>query len=182
MSRDSVIAKRYAKALFEVAIKNQSVLEVEAELHAVATSITGDRDIVKFISSPNISVASKLSVVDNSLQGKVSEPVLNTIKLLIERNRIHALDAVVESYMKYESDSLGMVTARVYSTYELSQEEKDTVAKDFSTRIGKQIRIENMIDKSLIGGLKVVIGDTIYDGSLAGQLKRLEQSFTRRVK
>ncbi|MCM3786049.1 F0F1 ATP synthase subunit delta [Neobacillus mesonae] len=181
MSQDTVVAKRYAKALFDVAIEKQSVLEVEAELRAVASSIAGDRDILKFITSPNVSVSAKLSVINSSLREKVSEPVLNTINLLIERRRIQLLDAVVDSYLNLEADALGMVNARVYSTYELNEEEKLAVQKEFGERINKQIRIENIIDTSLIGGLKVVVGDTIYDGSLAGQLKRIEQSFSRRV-
>lgn len=180
MSRDTVVAKRYAKALYDVAIEKQSVLEVEAELRAVASSITGDRDVLKFISSPNVSVSTKLSVLD-AVKEKVSEPVLNTVKLLIERGRVEILDAVVDSYLDLEASSLGMVNARVYSAYELNEVEKQAVSKEFGDRINKQLRIENIVDKSLIGGLKVVIGDTVYDGSLAGQLKRIEQSFSRRV-
>ncbi|MET1167999.1 F0F1 ATP synthase subunit delta, partial [Bacillus velezensis] len=53
MSRDTIVAKRYAKALFEVALQQQQVLEVEQELVAVVSALTGDADIEKFIVSPN---------------------------------------------------------------------------------------------------------------------------------
>lgn len=59
MSRDTIVAKRYAKALFEVALEQQRVLEVEQELHAVVRGLTGDADIIKFIVSPNISDEAK---------------------------------------------------------------------------------------------------------------------------
>ncbi|MCK6075721.1 F0F1 ATP synthase subunit delta [Paenibacillus silvae] len=181
MSRDTIVAKRYAKALFEVALEQQRVLEVEQELHAVVHGLTGDADIIKFIVSPNISDEAKKSVIQASLDGKVSEPVLRTVQLLIERGRVELLEELLSDYVKIEGDSLGIADAHVYSTYALNDEEKEAVAREFGSRVNKKIRIENIVDPALLGGLKVAIGDTIYDGSLAGKLERLEQSFNRRV-
>ncbi|WP_063568356.1 F0F1 ATP synthase subunit delta [Paenibacillus sp. O199] len=181
MSRDTIVAKRYAKALFEVALGQQKVLEVEQELRTVVIAITGDAEIGKFIESPNISEEAKQHVLRTSLDGKVSEPVLKTVLLLIERGRVELLEALLNDYVKIEGESLGIADARVYSTYALNDEEQEAVAREFGGRVNKKIRIENIVDPTLLGGLKVAIGDTIYDGSLAGKLERLEQSFNRRV-
>ncbi|MCZ1264131.1 MULTISPECIES: F0F1 ATP synthase subunit delta [Paenibacillus] len=181
MSRDTIVAKRYAKALFEVALGQQKVLEVEQELRTVVIAITGDAEIGKFIESPNISEEAKQNVLRTSLDGKVSEPVLKTVLLLIERGRVELLEALLNDYVKIEGESLGIADARVYSTYALNDEEQEAVAREFGGRVNKKIRIENIVDPTLLGGLKVAIGDTIYDGSLAGKLERLEQSFNRRV-
>ncbi|RAI98927.1 ATP synthase F1 subcomplex delta subunit [Paenibacillus pabuli] len=181
MSRDTIVAKRYAKALFEVALGQQKVLEVEQELRTVVIAITGDGEIGKFIESPNISEEAKQNVLRTSLDGKVSEPVLKTVLLLIERGRVELLEALLNDYVKIEGESLGIADARVYSTYALNDEEQEAVAREFGGRVNKKIRIENIVDPTLLGGLKVAIGDTIYDGSLAGKLERLEQSFNRRV-
>jgi len=181
MSRDTIVAKRYAKALFEVALEQKQVLEVEQELRTVVIAITGDAEIGKFIESPNISEEAKQNVLRTSLDGKVSEPVLKTVLLLIERGRVELLEALLNDYVKIEGESLGIADARVYSTYALNDEEQEAVAREFGGRVNKKIRIENIVDPTLLGGLKVAIGDTIYDGSLAGKLERLEQSFNRRV-
>ncbi|MDR6723247.1 F-type H+-transporting ATPase subunit delta [Paenibacillus amylolyticus] len=181
MSRDTIVAKRYARALFEVALQQQQVLEVEEELRVVVTALAGDADIEKFIVSPNISNEAKQNVLHSSLDGKVSEPVLRTILLLIERGRVELLEDLLNDYRKIQGESLGIADARVYSTYALNDEEKEAVAREFGGRVNKKIRIENIVDPTLLGGLKVAIGDTIYDGSLAGKLERLEQSFNRRV-
>ncbi|QLG38159.1 MULTISPECIES: F0F1 ATP synthase subunit delta [unclassified Paenibacillus] len=181
MSRDTIVAKRYAKALFEVALGQNQVLEVEQELRTVVIAITGDAEIGKFIESPNISEEAKQNVLRTSLDGKVSEPVLKTVLLLIERGRVELLEDLLNDYVKIEGESLGIADARVYSTYALNDEEQEAVAREFGGRVNKKIRIENIVDPTLLGGLKVAIGDTIYDGSLAGKLERLEQSFNRRV-
>ena len=61
-----------------------------------------------------------------------------------------------------QGESLGIADARVYSTYALNDEEKEAVAREFGGRVNKKIRIENIVDPTLLGGLKVAIGDTIY--------------------
>ncbi|MNN68521.1 ATP synthase subunit delta [compost metagenome] len=87
------------------------------------------------------------------------------------------LPDLLDSYIKIEGDSLGQADATVYSTYSLSSSEQTQVAEEFGRLSGRNIRITNVVDKSLLGGLKVVIGDTLYDGSLSGKLTRLEKSF-----
>ncbi|GAB6991295.1 F0F1 ATP synthase subunit delta [Paenibacillus pini] len=179
MSRETIAAKRYAKALFEVAAEQQRTLEVEQELKAVVEAITADSDVKKFISTPNISVSVKLDVLKKALQDKVSQPVINTIELLVERGRADILPELLDSYVRIEGISLGLADATVYSTYPLNQQEQDTVAAEFGALANKKIRVNNVIDKSLLGGVKVIIGDKLYDGSLAGKLERLEKSFNR---
>lgn len=138
MSRDTIVAKRYAKALFEVALQQQQVLEVEQELVAVVSALTGDADIEKFIVSPNISDEVKQNVLHSSLDGKVSEPVLRTVLLLIERGRVELLGDLLNDYRKIQGESLGIADARVYSTYALNDEEKEAVAREFGGRVNKR--------------------------------------------
>ena len=177
MSRDTVVAKRYAKALFEVASQQQRTLEVEQELKAVVEAIQSQEDIGLFIATPNVSDTDKLNVLRTALQDKLSQPVMNTVELLVERRRTNILPDLLESYVKYQGESLGLSDAVVYSTYSLSDQEKEAVAAEFGQLAHKKIRITNVIDKDLLGGLKVVIGDKLYDGSLSGKLARLEKSF-----
>lgn len=181
MSQETVAAKRYARALFEVAAQQQKGLEVEQELRAVVTAIEGDADIQKFISTPNIPQSVKTEVLGKALKGNVSEPVMNTINLLLEKGRTELFAELLNSYVKIQGASMGMADAVVYSTYPLSEGEKEQVAAEFGQLAQQKIRVTNVVDESLLGGLKVVIGDKLYDESLSGKLERLEQSFNRRV-
>ncbi|MFD1776738.1 F0F1 ATP synthase subunit delta [Paenibacillus rhizophilus] len=177
MSQDTVVAKRYAKALFEVAFEEKKTLEVEEELKALVSALASDTDLQRFISTPKISGEDKLAVLKNTLNGKLSTLVINTLELLVERGRMSILSDLLDSYIKIEGESLGLADATVYSTYKLDEREMKAVAEEFGTLSGRTIRAANVVDKSLLGGLKVVIGDTLYDGSLAGKLERLEKSF-----
>ncbi|WP_025688604.1 F0F1 ATP synthase subunit delta [Paenibacillus zanthoxyli] len=177
MSQDTVVAKRYAKALFEVAVEEKKTLEVEQELKALVSALASNNDLQRFISSPKISGEDKLAVLKKALEGKLSVIVINTLELLVERGRMSILSDLLDSYVKIEGESLSLADATVYSTYELDEREKKAVTEEFGALSGREIRVTNVVDKSLLGGLKVVIGDTLYDGSLAGKLERLEKSF-----
>lgn len=177
MSRDTVVAKRYAKALFEVASQDNVTLEVEQQLQAVVEAIQSNVDIERFLTTPNISDADKLNAFNRALQGKLSQSVMNTVELLVKRRRTDILPDLLDSYIKLKGESLGMADALVYSTYPLDDSEIEAVATEFGQVAHKTIRVNNLVDKSLLGGLKVVIGDTLYDGSISGKLARLEKSF-----
>ncbi|AOZ93205.1 F0F1 ATP synthase subunit delta [Paenibacillus crassostreae] len=177
MSRDTVVAKRYAKALFEVASQEKVTLEVEQDLKALVEVIQGNDEIERFLTTPNISDSDKLNALNRALQGKLSQAVINTVELLVRRRRTDIFPDLLDSYVKLKGESLGMADAVVYSTYPLDEREKEAVAAEFGQVAHKVIRVNNMVDKSLLGGLKVVIGDTLYDGSLSGKLARLEKSF-----
>ncbi|SMF66917.1 F-type H+-transporting ATPase subunit delta [Paenibacillus uliginis N3/975] len=181
MSQETVAAKRYARALFEVAAQQQKGLEVEQELRVVVSAIEGDADIQKFISTPNIPRSVKMNALNKALAGKISKPVLNTIELLLEKGRTDLFAELLNSYVKIQGASLGMADAAVYSTYPLSDQEKEQVAAEFGQMAQQKIRVTNVVDESLLGGLKVVIGDKLYDGSLSGKLERLEKSFNRQA-
>lgn len=177
MSRDTVVAKRYAKALYSAAVEQGITLEVEEQLKTVVDVLHLDQEVKRFILAPRISQSDKLKVLRTALQDKLSPTVMNTVELLVERGRTGIFADLLETYIKIEGDALGIGDATVYSTYALSQEEQDSVAAEFSQLTNRKIRVTNLIDTSLLGGLKVVIGDTLYDGSLSGKLARLEKSF-----
>lgn len=177
MSRDTVVAGRYAKALYSVAFDEGITLQVEEQLKLVVEVLHNDVEVKRFILAPRISQSDKLNVLRGTLQGKVSEAVMNTVQLLVERGRTDIFEELLAKYIKIEGDALGIGYATVYSAYSLNQAEQDSVAAEFSQLTGRKIRVTNVVDRSLLGGLKVLIGDTLYDGSLAGKLTRLEKSF-----
>jgi F-type H+-transporting ATPase subunit delta len=179
MSGMTVAAKRYAKALFAVAQEKGTVEETQSQLHAVASTLEGNADIRAFFDHPNIGVNTKLNVLKDSIGGKVSDTVLNTLQLLLERGRISAVSAVSTGYKAIAEEALGRAHAQVTSAFELTTEQQEEVARQFSVLTGKQVTVETTVDSSLLGGIRVRIGDTLYDGSLSTKLAGLERSFNK---
>lgn len=181
MSREAVVASRYAKAMYEIAAQEGRILEIEDELRSLVIVLNDDQEVKQFIDSPNVSESDKWKALATGLEEKISKPVVSLAKLIIERGRVEILPELLNSYIKITSDTLGLANATVYTTYPLNDQEKENVATEFGALLNKKIRVINEIDSELLGGMKVRIGDTLYDGSLAGKLKRLEKSFRRQA-
>ncbi|NDI36840.1 F0F1 ATP synthase subunit delta [Chengkuizengella sediminis] len=181
MSTDTLAGKRYAKALFEVAREQEVITEVERELKAIVHFIEVDKDFNKFISHPNIGVDTKKELLSKVFEGKVSDIVLHTVQLLIERGRGSILAAIYEYYVGVANEFLGQADAVVFTPSKLSDNELKEVEERFGKLTGTQIKASNKVDPSLLGGLKVRIGDRLYDGSLSGKLAALEQELKQQA-
>ncbi|GAA3412895.1 F0F1 ATP synthase subunit delta [Paenibacillus hodogayensis] len=179
MSKESIVAKRYAKALFEVARERGKIADVERELQAIADALSANPDYVKLLEHPNISAASKTEMLKQAFGASVSEEVFNTLQLLVQRGRESILLDLVSQYSLVANDALGEALAKVYTPLPLTAEESDKISTAFGQVTGKKIRIESFVEPALLGGLQVRIGDRLYDGSLSGKLERIEKALVQ---
>ncbi|AJY74563.1 F0F1 ATP synthase subunit delta [Paenibacillus beijingensis] len=176
MSRDAVVAKRYAKALFEIALQHNLVAEVEEQLKLVVDTLKQDQEIERFLTFPNIDVSKKIELIKGAFADRVSSIVSNTIALLISRGRSDIIHDVYEAFRKVAGEATGRSHATVFTAQPLTAEELAKIEARFGSASGKQIAAEQVVDPSLLGGIQVRIGDRLYDGSLAGKLERLRKT------
>ncbi|MFD1735202.1 F0F1 ATP synthase subunit delta [Bacillus salitolerans] len=176
---NGTVAKRYAIALFQVA-KEQNLLEkVEQELLAIKTVFAENKELNSVLNHPKVTKETKKSLVKESF-ANVSTPVLNTLMILIDRHRQAIISDVVEFFIGAANDERGIADAKVYSARELTEDEKKTLESTFAKKVGKSaLRIQNIVDKSVIGGVKLRIGNRIYDGSVSGKLARVERELLK---
>lgn len=175
MSRESAVAKRYAKALFELAKEQNIVAEAEQQLKLVVEALDSDEEVRKFLAFPSINVDQKIAFIRQAVAGQVSDAVLNTIELIVTRGRQAIIGEVSEAYTKVAGEALGQAQATVYTAQLLSDEELAKVAEKFGQLAGKNIIATQVVNADLLGGVQVRIGDRLYDGSLSGKLARLEK-------
>lgn len=176
MSRGTVVAKRYAKALFQLAQQKGLVAETELQLDLIVKVVEGNAEFRAFLTAPNITLDTKKQTLVQAFGAEASPIVLNLVGLLIERGREGELSAVLAAYKQVAGDVLGRSDAHVTSSKPLSEDEKSKLAEKFGALLGKTIRVTNTVNPELLGGLTVRIGDTLYDGSLKGKLERLDKA------
>ncbi|RSK28943.1 F0F1 ATP synthase subunit delta [Bacillus sp. HMF5848] len=178
--RNASVAKRYGLALFTIAKEQQLIQEIENELRVVKEVFSQNKELTTLLQSPKLSLAKKKEFLKNVFTD-ISTNVLNTLFLLTDKQRIDQTTAVVDSYIAYANEDRGVAEATVYSVRELSTEELSTISQTFASKIGKQsLNIENVVDDSILGGVKVRIGNTIYDGSLTRKLVRIKKDIMLR--
>lgn len=179
MSTVGIAAKRYARALFEAANERGIVDQVNQELETAVKLVTENEEYWKFLEHPGISMEDKLSVLKQSLEKHVSELVLHTLQLLVQRHRQKAIRAVWEHYVKIAGEALGQARAIVSSPAQLSESEIGKIADTFGKLTGKTLQIQQVVEPSLLGGVQVRIGDRVYDGSLKTKLADMEKTIKR---
>ncbi|EKN66588.1 F0F1 ATP synthase subunit delta [Neobacillus bataviensis LMG 21833] len=171
----SMVAKRYAISLLQIA-KEQQLLEViEEELRVVKEVVQYNPELMVVLKSSKLSIEKKKEMITQAF-GTVNVYVRNTLLILIERHRQDEIVEVVNEFLELANEEMGIAEAEVTSTRALTEAERAAISSVFAAKIGKKsLRIENIVDSNLLGGVKLRIGNRIYDGSLRGKLDRLER-------
>ncbi|MGM8364785.1 F0F1 ATP synthase subunit delta [Virgibacillus sp. W0181] len=173
---DAVVAKRYADALFQIGDEKATLDQLIEELGVVKEVFEVNDSLFIFLKHPRINNEKKKQFLEEVFQG-IQTDVLNTLKILVERQRVGIIPSMVDDFIQLYNDAKGIAEATVYSVRELSQTEKKELEASFAKRFDKNtIKIKNIVDPELIGGMKIRIGSTIYDGTISGKLKRMERS------
>lgn len=176
MSREAIVAKRYAKALFELANEKGIAGKVEAQLKEVDRVIAANAELDAVLTHPNIDASRKRDLLKTVFGPHVDEAVLNALYLLVDRKREAIVSAFVSSYVRIAQAALGQATAVVTSAKPLTDAQKQAIASQLKTVTGKTIVVESTTDAKLIGGLTIQVNGTLYDGSISGQLERLQHA------
>lgn len=171
----SQVSERYALALFQTAQKHDVTAQVEEDLREVKKVFDLTPELYNLVISPKLSTEKRRNLI-NELFHQGNPYVVNTLQLLAERKRLDEIGGLVDGFIKLSNEAQGIEDAKVYSTRPLTEEERASISTAFAKKIGKQsLRIENVIDPSLIGGLRLQIGNRIYDSSVSTKLERLQR-------
>lgn len=171
----SIVAKRYALALFQLANEHQLLDQMEDELRAVKDVVNHDSEFKAVLKTPKLSIQKKKEIVKEAF-ASVNTYVINTLLIMVERHREDEITGMVEHFLDLSDEQRGIAEAKVYSVRPLTDEESKALSATFAAKVGKQsLRIENIVDSNLLGGVKLRIGNKIFDGSLRGKLDRLER-------
>ncbi|WP_368503086.1 F0F1 ATP synthase subunit delta [Alkalihalophilus sp. As8PL] len=173
---NQAVANRYAYALFQLAEEKGILNEVAQEMELVKEVVNSTPEFLQFLGHPKVTADKKRAFIETSFKGSLSETSLHTLHLLVENKRIDSLVDMINSFKGMSYEAQNMAEAIVYSAKPLTGEEQAQIAEIFGKKVNKaKLLVTNVVNKDLIGGLKIRIGDRIYDGSVKSQLDRLER-------
>jgi len=168
------VAKRYANALVDVALKQKSADKIKAELGAFVDLLGDSTDLRNFLASPAVPKPPKQAVIAKLAQRLgASKTLENFLHVLVENRRTHLLPEIQQAYHQQLLVRLGVAEVHVVSARGLSAPERAELEKALGKITGKRVEARYGEDPSLIGGAVVWVGSTVYDGSVRTQLNRL---------
>lgn len=169
-----ILAKRYADALLEIAIDQNKLAELNEEIKVVRTVFTENDELVQLLDHPGISKSQKANVIETSFAA-ISEYVVHTIMLLVERQRTELIIPMIDVLIEAIANKQGIANLDVYTTKALSESQIENITQNFKKRLNKStILINEKIDSSIIGGIKIRYNNTVYDGTVRNSLNKLE--------
>jgi len=163
----------YAKAFLGVAKDSGKLDELVDELGQVVGVFNGLPKFRAAMESPRIEQADKSSMLDKAFGGKCNKELLNFLKLLAGRGRFDCLNSILDSTVKAHDEMAGRVKATLTTASEVTADVEKSIAQKLTGILGKEVNLECVVDPEVIGGMVVRVGDTVYDGSVANQLKQV---------
>ncbi len=178
---DIRVARRYARALFEVALKQNLLQPTADDLAALRALLEQSAELRAFFYSPLIPRDRKIQRLREALQAQVQPHTLRLLELLIEKRREKFLEAVCEEFRKLQEAHQGVVRATIESATPLTEAEQNGIVQKLQQSTGKTIIPTFEVNPDLIGGVRVQMGDYQIDGTLRGALDRLRDHITLEI-
>ncbi|MGH1362365.1 MAG: ATP synthase F1 subunit delta [Calditrichia bacterium] len=177
--RRSRVAKRYAKALFELALSEKKVAAVAADLDMLESSYQNVEELREVIASPVIAKHKKQDVVEKAFKKSIQPLSFEFLSVLIKKGREAELIQIIDECRRMIDESNGVVRGTVSSVVPLSSGQLADLKKKLDSMTSKDVQLEQQVDESLLGGFVVQIDDMVYDNSLKHQLGKLKESLSQ---
>ncbi len=175
------IARRYADALIGIALEKKELLRVGEDFQMIQDLTKESRDFQLFLKSPVISKEKKISIFEEMLGTRIHPIVLSFLRFLVEKGREGILPAIITQFFAAMDESLGIVSIDVRAAVDLTEHHQAEIEKRFEKIARKKVRATYSLDKQLLGGFVVKVGDTMFDGSVKQQLRLLRERFAEGV-
>ncbi|MDP9025462.1 MAG: ATP synthase F1 subunit delta [Candidatus Eremiobacteraeota bacterium] len=173
---DEKVARRYATAVFSLATDKDAAQRVGADLATIAKAIGEDALTREFYRAPTVDRKNKEHALSAAFKGKVDDVALNTLLLLVRKRREALLDSLLVEYRKLEQTARGAEPLTVTTARVLPQTELTTMVERLEHVYGKKFDVSVRHDASLIGGVRIMMGDRRIDGTVAGRLEELARN------
>jgi len=178
--KNQVIAKRYSRALFNLAQEGEAIEQYGIELDGFNQVLKDIPDLGSALRNPLYPEGAKKTLFQKVAAGLELSPVINSfLNLLVEKGRIQHLPEIADYYHKLIDEYSGISRAKVKAAVKLRAAEIEEIAAALEKKIGKKIVVEFEQDPSLLGGVFAQIGDFVLDGSVKRQLINFKESLKR---
>lgn len=167
------INKEYGGGLFALAVEEGIVQEILTEIRQLRPLLTPE--YLHLLINPAVSKEKRVSLVGELLDGRVHEYLSNFLKLMTERSLASEIHSCFEEFEELYYEKFEIIKVRAESAVMLTDEQKDKLSKKLEAHTGKKVEIEYVIDKTLLGGMRILLGDRLFDDSVKLKLKEIEK-------
>ena len=173
------LANVYARSLFELAIEaggNEKVAEIADEIEQISELLASNSELNHFFSSPIIDIEKRNDALSVIFSNKVTDLTLRFLLVLNSKGRLYHLLQIANAYDQLVQDALGKVEVDVITPSTIDDSALGAIKAKVQELLGKEPILHTYVDASMLGGVKLKIGDQLIDGSVATKLRRISES------
>ncbi len=174
------VVSRYASALVSIAKEEKKLEQYKIAVLSVKETFDSNPEVLKFLKSYFVNNNDKNKVIDELTKEYGLKNLTNFIKLLVAKHKIYMFKDIVSEITKGINFELDVYEGFVYSTEPLEKEKILDISQVISEKIHKKVELKNKIDSRLIGGIKVVVHDHVFDGSIKYKLETMKEQLKER--
>jgi len=175
----NTIAKRYAQALFDLSCETNECDLVSQDLSKIKILINESDEFASFLHNPVIPSEKRQIILENILKNTVNTLTRKFIFFLNVKNRLSLLKDICQVFEQLHLDANGILRVKITSITTLNNNQVKEISKHLKSRLKKDIEPHLYSDPSLLGGIKIQEGDTIYDHSLRAQLEQFRKNLIK---
>ncbi len=172
--RNDALSERYALAIYEFAKGKNKIMKVYEELNELANNITKDKNLKVLLTHPLIEDKNKKEIISKAYSKTFTEQTINIILYLIDKRRIEYLEHIMIDYLKLYYSENNILKVEAIFAVKPSNNQEENLLKRLKKKYLKDIKMSVKVDKSILGGGILKIGDEIIDGSLKRQFEVLK--------
>jgi F-type H+-transporting ATPase subunit delta len=169
-------AARYARALFDVTVKESDPIKIEQQLADFVTLVNGNGELKAVLFSPRVPATARKNLIASLVaKAGLEPPLAKLLVMLADRGRFELLPDLLAVFRERLLAHSNVVQGLLASAVPLAPEKLQVLEQHLSKATGKHVRLEPSVDPALVGGVVARIGSTVFDGSVRTQLQKLKQ-------
>ena len=174
-----VIANRYAEALFQLSEEENISKEIYCELHDVVQLVKENKDLDNVFKSPLVAKNEKIDLIEALFNGKINNNLKNFLKILVEKGRISSLKSIELTFKELLNNKNNIIEGTVISAVALTEKQVKELEEKLSKKYNKNVTLENKVDKTILGGVVIRLGNTQIDGSVKTRLDNIKDQLSQ---
>ena len=173
------VSHRYAKSLLMLAAEQKMLEDAYRDMQTITDICHNNRDFVLLLKSPIIKSDKKIQIINAVMHGKLSKISSGFIHIITNHRREGLLVEISDSFVKQYKELKNISVAEVITATTLDAEQRSRISDAVKKSVGREVELKEKVNKDIIGGLIVRVGDKQFDGSIARKLKELKKDFSK---
>lgn len=169
-----LVEKRYAQALLQ--LSGSDINSIKEEFGDFTNLYNSDKDFRDFLNNPVIKTDKKQALIRSVFTDRLSKNMLNMILLLVSKHRTAEIPGIFNQFIQMANETANVLDMKIIMAAPMDEVQLETLREKFKKKYNAvAVNSTEIVDESLIGGLKVIIGDKVYDGSVKGRIESLTE-------